>query len=172
MSKHTLVFAAFLSLCVLPAVSIQAQGTDFSGTWTLDRDASQIPEGRGGGRGGGGGGRGGFGGAGTVVITQSETELSMEQEARGQTRTVVYRRDGSESTSSGSRGEMITTSQWDGAAFLTEGTNSISTPRGDMTIEIKERRTLSPDGQTMTVESTRTMPFGEMHVTLVYRKSS
>ena len=111
MPKHTLVLAAFLSLCVLPDVSVQAQGTDFSGTWTLDRDASQIPEGRGGGRGdgGGGGGRGAFGGAGTVVITQSETELSMEQEARGQTRTV---------------------------------------------------------------ESTRTMPFGEMNVTLVFRKSS
>ena len=96
----------------------------------------------------------------------------MEQEARGQTRTVVYRLDGSESTSSGGRGEMTTASRWDGAALLTEGTNSISTPSGDMTIDIQKRRTLSPDGQTMTVESTRTMPFGEMNVTLVYRKSS
>ena len=43
---------------------------------------------------------GGLGAGATIVITQTETVLSMEQQAGGQSRTVVYRLDGSESTSS------------------------------------------------------------------------
>ena len=177
MLKHMLVLIAVLSLMVVTGPSLHAQTPDFSGTWTLDPEASQLPQAPegGGGRGGrpGGGGRGGFGGGGgRIVITQTETELSMEQQAGGQSRTVVYRFDGSESTSSTSRGELTTTSRWDGAALVTEGSTVVSTPRGDMTVDMQERRTLSPDGQTMTVESTRTTPRGELNATLVYRTSS
>ncbi len=175
MLKHTLVLIAVLSLAVVTRTTLHAQTTDFSGTWTLDQEASQFPQppGGGGGRGGQrGGSRGGFGASATIVITQSETELSMEQQAGGQSRTVVYRLDGSESTSVAGRGEMTTTSRWDDAALVTEGTNVVSTPRGELTLDIHERRTLSPDGQTMTVESTRTTPRGELNATVVYRKSN
>ena len=178
MLKHTLVLIAVLSLAVVTCTSLHAQTTDFSGTWTLDQEASQLPQapGGGGGRGGGGGqrggSRGGCGASATIVITQSETELSMEQQAGGQSRTVVYRLDGSESTSAVGRGEMTTTSRWDGAALVTEGSNVVSTPRGELTLGIHERRTLSPDGETMTVESTRTTPRGELNATVVYLKSS
>ena len=182
MLKHTLVLIAVLSLTVVTRTTLHAQTTDFSGTWTLDQEASQFPQppGGGGGRDGGGGGgggrrgggRGGLGAGATIVITQTETVLSMEQQAGGQSRTVVYRLDGSESTSVAGRGEMTTTSRWDGAALVTEGTNVVSTPRGELTLDIHERRTLSPDGQTMTVESTRTTPRGELNATVVYRKSN
>ena len=176
MLKHTLVLIAVLSLAVVTRTTLHAQTTDFSGTWTLDQEASQFPQppGGGGGRGGSrqGGGRGGLGAGATIVITQTETVLSMEQQAGGQSRTVVYRLDGSESTSVAGRGEMTTTSRWDGAALVTEGTNVVSTPRGELTLDIHERRTLSPDGQTMTVESTRTTPRGELNATVVYRKSN
>ena len=67
---------------------------------------------------------------------------------------------------------MTTTSRWDGVALVTEGTNVVSTPRGELTLDIHERRTLSPDGQTMTVESTRITPRGELNATVVYRKSN
>ena len=124
MLKHTLVLIAVLSLAVVTRTTLHAQTTDFSGTWTLDQEASQFPQppGGGGGRGGGrqGGGRGGLGAGATIVITQTETVLSMEQQAGGQSRTVVYRLDGSESTSVAGRGEMTTTSRWDGAALVTE----------------------------------------------------
>ena len=176
MLKHTLVLIAVLSLAVVTRTTLHVQTTDFSGTWTLDQEASQFPQppGGGGGRGGSrqGGGRGGLGAGATIVITQTETVLSMEQQAGGQSRTVVYRLDGSESTSVAGRGEMTTTSRWDGAALVTEGTNVVSTPRGELTLDIHERRTLSPDGQTMTVESTRTTPRGELNATVVYRKSN
>ena len=89
MKLDTLVLA--LALPALVAMPAGAQTPDFSGTWQLDRDASDIPErgagprgGRGGGpgrRGGGPGGPGGFGGpAATLVVTQSADLLTIEQQ--------------------------------------------------------------------------------------------
>ena len=68
------------------------------------------------------------------------------------------------------RGELTTTSRWDGATIVTEGTQDIPRLLRDISIPLTERRSLSADGRTMTVESTRSMPFGDIAVTLVYRK--
>lgn len=46
----------------------------------------------------------------------------------------------------------------------------MSTPRGDFPMDIIEQRSLSADGLTLTVQSVRMLPFGEMMSTLVYRK--
>ena len=174
--KTFLVTLAALALVLPLGMTAEAQTVDFSGTWTLDADASQLPQGRDGGGGGGGGGRGrmmGGGAAATVVIAKDGDQLVMEQTGGdGQSRTLTYRLDGSESTNTAGRGELVTTTEWDGAALVTEGVQEMSTPRGDMTIELIERRTLSDDGGTMTVESTRTTPRGDISMTLVYRKST
>ena len=175
---------AFVPLALLAMAALAApaaaQGTDFSGTWRLDADASQLPDFGGGGRGfGGGGGRrqgrrgggGGFGGgARTLVIVQTGAMLIVEQQSDRGSRAVTYRLDGEESTNSGPRGEQTTRSRWDGAALATEGTQSVSTPRGDFSLEFTERRTLSADGQTLTVEATRSTPRGDIDTTLVYRR--
>ena len=170
------------ALAALIAAPAQAQGPDFSGTWQLDRDASEIPElgggrrgGRGGGPGRGGAGRrggaGGFGGAAaTLVIAQSSDLLTIEQQTPRGSRSVSYRLEGGESTSSGPRGDLVTTSSWDGATLLTAGTMEISTPRGDFSMDIVEQRSLSADGRTLTVESMRMLPFGEVSSKLVYRR--
>ena len=186
MLRSALVCISTLALITFAGGPVEAQDADFSGTWTLDRDASEFPQERGsggGGRGGfggggggrfGGGGRAGFAGGGpaTVTITQTGGELVMEQEARGQSLTVTYRLDGSESENSGPRGGMTTTmSSWEGGALVTEGSQTLSTPRGEFTLEMQERRTLSDNGQTMTVVSTRTTPRGDITAALVYRKS-
>ncbi len=175
---------AFVPLALLAMAALAApaaaQGTDFSGTWRLDADASQLPDFGGGGRrfGGGGGrrqgGRGGGGGFGggarTLVIVQTGAMLIVEQQSDRGSRAVTYRLDGEESTNSGPRGEQTTRSRWDGAALATEGTQSVSTPRGDFSLEFTERRTLSADGQTLTVEATRSTPRGDIDTTLVYRR--
>ena len=180
MKVTTLVLTG--ALAALIAAPAQAQGPDFSGTWQLDRDASEIPElgggrrgGRRGGPGRGGAGRrggaGGFGGATpTLVITQSSDLLTIEQQTPRGSRSVGYRLDGGESTSSGPRGDLVTTSSWDGATLLTAGTMELSTPRGDFSMDIVEQRSLSADGRTLTVESMRMLPFGEIASKLVYRK--
>lgn len=173
-----------------------AQPPDFSGTWNLDRDASEFPQpgafpGRGGGRGGFGGGRGGFGGGGgggrgfagpgggglggaaeSLVITQTGETLTIDQWSSRGARTLHYRLDGQPSTNPGPRGEVTTTSRWDGALIVTEGSQEVSTPRGDFSIDLVERRSLSADGRTMTVASTRTLPFGDIAITLVYRREA
>ncbi len=179
MKAKTLVLAG--ALAALVALPAQAQNPDFSGTWQLDRDASDMPErgarprgGREGGPGRGArgrGGPGGFGGAAaTLVITQSSDVLTIEQQTPRGSRAVGYRLDGSESTGSGPRGDLVTTSSWDGATLLTVGTMEMSTPRGDFSMDIIEQRSLSADGLTLTVQSVRMLPFGEMASTLVYRK--
>ena len=179
MRLTTLVVA--IALAALVAAPAQAQTPDFSGTWRLDRDASDMPDrgagprgGRGGGPGRGtrrGGGPGAFGGpAGTLVITQSADLLTIEQQTPRGGRAVSYRLDGGESTSAGPRGDLVTTSSWDGATLLTVGTMELSTPRGDFSMDVIEQRSLSADGRTLTVESMRMLPFGEMSTRLVYRK--
>ena len=181
MKLTTLVATTALAALAVPAA--EAEAPDFSGTWRLDRDASDIPErgagprgGRGGGpgRGGGrrgGGGPGGFGGpAGTLVITQSADLLTIEQQTPRGSRSVGYRLDGSESTTPGPRGDLVTTSSWDGPTLLTVGTLQMSTPRGDFSMDVIEQRSLSADGRTLTVQSVRMLPFGEVASTLVYRK--
>ena len=175
----TLVVA--IALAALVAAPAQAQTPDFSGTWRLDRDASDIPDrgagprgGRGGGPGRGarrGGGPGAFGGpAATLVITQSADLLTIEQQTPRGGRAVSYRLDGGESTSAGPRGDLVTSSSWDGPTLLTVGTMQMSTPRGEFSMDIIEQRSLSADGRTFTVQSVRMLPFGEVASTLVYRK--
>lgn len=172
---------AFVPLALLATAALAApaaaQGTDFSGTWHLDAEASELPDIGGGGRrlfGGGGGrrqGGGGFGGgARTLVIVQTPAMLIIEQQSDRGSRAATYRLDGEESTNSGPRGEQTARSRWDGAALVTEGTQSASTPLGDFSLEFTERRTLSADGRTMTVETVRSTRRGDVEATLVYRR--
>ncbi len=172
---------AFVPLALLAMAALAApaaaQGTDFSGTWRLDADASELPDFGGGGRGFGGrgggrqGGGGGFaGGTRTLVIVQTPAMMIVEQQTARGSRAATYRLDGEESTNSGPRGEQTARSRWDGAALVTEGTQSVSTPRGDFSLEFTEWRTLSADGGTMTVESVRSTPRGDIETTLVYRR--
>ena len=177
MTRLRIVFVplALLAMAALAAPAA-AQGTDFSGTWRLDADASELPDFGGGGRrlfGGGrrqGGGGGGLGGARTLVIVQTPAMLIIEQQSDGGSRAVTYRLDGEESTNSGPRGAQTTVSRWDGAALVTEGTIEVETRLRDFSIAVTERRTLSADGQTMTIAATRTTPRGDVDSMLVYRR--
>ena len=157
------------------AATTGAQQPDFSGSWQLDRDASVLPQ-----RPEGGGRRVGRlfgrgeqtvrGPAETLVVTQTSDTLFVEQRREDGSQTLRYRLDGSSSVNPMPRGELTTTSRWDGATIVTEGTQDIPRLLRDISIPLTERRSLSADGRTMTVESTRTMPFGDVAVTLVYRK--
>ena len=67
---------------------------------------------------------------------------------------------------------MTITSHWDGAMLVSEGSQELSFGGGGgITIEVKEVRSLSEDGQTLTVEVTRTTPRGANTNTLVYTKA-
>ena len=177
--RPVMIFTAILALIGAPTAFVSAQDTNFSGSWTLDRDASDIPQGRGGGGrgGGGGGGRGGRGGFGAqmadaLVIAQSASNLTIEQSRGDGTQTVEYALDGSETTIEQGRGGVLTvTATWDGGTLVISGSQELETPRGNFSITLNELRTLSADGQTLVIESTRGTPRGERTMTLVYRKA-
>ena len=169
--KRVLTLAALAVLLGAPAATVSAQGTDFSGTWNLDRDSSELPQGRGGGR--GGGGRGGRGRlmAETLVISQTAATVTVEQQSDGQSRSIEYALDGSETTVQQGNGTLTVSASWDGTTLVTEGTQSIETGRGNFTLDLTERRTLSSDGRTLTIETTRGTPRGSQTFRLVYQKA-
>ena len=168
MTLATLVLTVF----VMSVPMVTAQETDFSGTWTLDAEASQLPNppgaagGRGGRRGSGGLGRG----SATMVVEQTEDVLTMERQLAGGTQVASYRLDGVESTNAGPRGQQVTTSRWENGSLVTEGTMAITTPRGDRSIQLREQWTQSENGQELVIESTFMTPRGEMVARLVYRR--
>ena len=168
--KYAHALLAIFALIGVAAADVAAQGTDLSGRWSLDRDASDIPQGRGGG-GRGGGGRGGFGAlvAETLLITQSAASLTVEQSQGDRSRTVAYALDGSETTIEQGRGTLTATARWDGGTLVTSGIQELDTPRGNFSLTLTELRTLSADGETLVIESTREPPRGERTMTLVYR---
>ena len=168
--KRVLTLAALAVLLGAPAATVSAQGTDFSGTWNLDRDSSELPQGRGGRGGGGRGGRGRLM-AETLVITQTAASVTVEQQSDGQSRSIEYALDGSETTVQQGNGTLTVSASWDGATLVTEGTQSIETGRGNFTLDLTERRTLSSDGRTLTIETTRGTPRGSQTFRLVYQKA-
>ncbi len=158
------------ALVLAAAVAVFAQKSpDFSGTWTLDPSKSEMPQ-MGGGMGGGraGGGMGEM----TVTIKQTADSVTIDQKMGEMSRTITYKLDGSESVNPGMRGgEVKSTSKWDGDKLLTESTQTMSGPNGEMTIKSKEIRSLAADG-TMIVETTRETPRGTQTSKLVFKKTT
>ena len=153
--------------------------------------------GQGGGRGRGGGGiRGGGGGGGRgqggragrgiqgagrgsgtpyqpgdrVTLTQTSEALIVTDEA--QSLMSRYPFDGQEMSNPGPAGGTVKSkTSWEGAALIIEGTLSVAGPQGDVTLRIREVRSLSQDGRTMTLVATRTMPFGRMSSTVTFART-
>lgn len=166
-------FVGTLVLAGLFASTAGAQDKpDFSGNWKLDPAQSQM----GGGRPGGGGGGGGGGmAAQEVTIAQDGGTLRITMTVMGEARTQSFNLAGQPSTNPMAMGrmagEMVTTSTWDGDKLITTGNTNVTTQQGAMTIQTREIRSLSADGKTMTVETTRTTPMGENTTKLVYTRS-
>jgi hypothetical protein len=120
-----------------------AQKPDFSGTWTLDQEASGMTGG-----GGGGGGRGGGLGQGATV-KQTADMLTVERTFGDNKITSTYKLDGSESKNTmmgrgGQQMEAVSTAKWDGSKL------TITTKMG----ENESTQVWSLAGNVLTVETT------------------
>lgn len=160
--RRTLLLTVALALVASAGLALAQGPTDFSGTWTMDREKSDPPPTMGSGAGPGpGGGMGGGMGNVTLVVTQTATHLTIERKTDAGSTKTVYALDGSESTNPGMRGGKVKSrSTWDGGALVTESTQTMTTPMGEMTIQSKEVRTVSPDGSSIIVWTTTTTPRG------------
>lgn len=127
-----------------------AQKTDFSGTWTLDPEASGMQAGAGGGGRGGGGGALGMGGS----IKQTADTLTIERMAGENKITLTYKLDGSESKNSmmgrgGQAVESTSVAKWDGAKLVIT-----SKQPGQDGAMVETIQTWSLAGTVLTVEGT------------------
>lgn len=129
-----------------------AQKPDFSGTWTLDPEASGMAGAPGAAPGGAGGRGGGALGNGPATVKQTADTLTIERTMGENKITTTYKLDGTESKNvmMGRNGQMESTS----TAKFDGGTLTITTKRdmGGQTVETTEKWSLA--GSVLTIEST------------------
>jgi hypothetical protein len=128
------------------AVAGFAQKPDFSGTWTLDPEASGMAGGGapGGGAPGGGGGGGGRGMAGPMTIKQTADTLTIETTTGRGPVTRTYKLDGSETEIQMGQATAKASAKWDGSKLVI----TMKTDQGEQTA------TYSLDGGKLVVETT------------------
>ena len=162
-----------LAVCIaLPSTGLAQAKPDFSGVWTFDEAKSDPAPARAGG-GGGGGGRGGgrMGGAPatTMTIKQSATELTIDRAMAQGAQTAVYKLDGSESTNTIGMGPAASKATWSGATLVVTTTQTMQ-GRGGGEITVESKEVYSREGNTLTIETTRTTPMGTQVRKLIYLK--
>jgi hypothetical protein len=175
MGKNVKILQITLSMIIVMAFLItpfslngQTGKSNFSGTWALNAEKSNL----GGGQGapGGQGQRGGFGG-GNFVAKQESNLLTVERTRGDQTVTSKYTLDGKECVNSTGRGESKSTATWsaDGKKLSIATTRSFS--RDGQTTEMKsvEEWTLTSPS-VLTIATTSSTPNGERKTTMVYDK--
>ena len=160
LARVGVIAAAVLAVATLA----WAQKADFSGTWTLDAEASGAPAGGGGGGGGRGGGRGGGLGQGGTVKQTADT-LTVERTIGENKVTANYKLDGTESKNSmmgrgGAAVEQTSTAKWDGQALVI--TTKMDMGNGPQ--ESTQRWTVN--GSVLTIETTNARGTQKM----VYKK--
>jgi hypothetical protein len=150
----------------------QTAKTDFSGTWAMNAEKSnlgQAQQGQGQGR-----GMGGFGG-GDFVAKQEANLLTVErtrtnQQGETTTTTSKYTLDGKESVNTTRMGESKSFATWsaDGKT-LTIATTSVFNMNGESR-EMKSTEVWTLSGANLSITATTTTPNGDRTVTRVYDK--
>jgi hypothetical protein len=157
-ARVTMATVAVLAVATLA----WAQQPNFSGTWTLDAEASGVAPG--GGRGGRGGGMMGLGTSATIKHTADT--LTVERTIGDNKVVSTYELDGSESRNTmmgrgGNQIEAVSTAKWDGQTL----TISTRQDMGGQTFESTQRWSLA--GNVLTIETTGARGTQKM----VYKKS-
>jgi hypothetical protein len=159
MKKFAFLAVVLAVVLALPAFATAQAKPDFSGKWIQDMEKSDQA----------GGGRGPAGPQ-SLTVTQSATELTIERETPNGTMKTVYKLDGTESENSTGRGTSKTKSTWDGAKLVTAGSQTMNMQGNEVTMEMKEVRSLEADG-TMVVVTTTQSQMGERTRKVVFKKA-
>ncbi len=70
-----------------------------------------------------------------------------------------------------SGGVIVTRSNWSKGTLITEGTQQISLGDREVDLRIKEEYSLSKDGKTLTIKTTRQSARGKMELKRTFKKS-
>ena len=174
MKKNVSGFMRLLSLSlmvvfIVPAIAnAQAGKTNFAGNWVMNAEKSTQPQG-----GGGGGQRMG---GGNFVASQEANLLTVVRTRTGQdgqstTMTSKYTLDGKESINTSPRGDSKSVATWsaDGKTLTITTSRTMDMNGETRTMNSTEVWTLT-DAKTLTVNSTRQGPNGDVKSTYVYDK--
>ncbi len=170
-----MIILAFLAMPL--SLNGQAGKVNFSGTWTLNADKSEMGGGPGGppqGQPPQGGRMGGFGG--DFTATQEASLLTVERtisrpDGESSTTTSKYTLDGKESVNSTGRGESKSTATWsaDGKTLKITTSRTFDMGGESMTMNSTEEWTLT-DARTLSIKTTMSTPGGERTTKMVYDK--
>lgn len=143
---RTVIATSILALGVLlPSLRSAATHPDYSGTWEMDSARSDSPH------------SAAATGPVTLVIKQSDSEVSIETKQGGKSETLVYKLDGSESEKPAQdNGPYRWRAMWEGAKLSTETHRNINRS----TVTVKEVRSLENKGAEMIVERTLVVQHG------------
>ncbi len=100
-----------------------------------------------------------------MTLRQTNEALIVTDETRS--RMSSYPFDGRETGNPGPGDSTVkSTANWEGVALVIQSVLSVAGPQGDMTLTTREVRSLSQDGNTMTLVATGKMPFGTISSTV------
>src|SRR5882724_2211407 len=115
MNRTVLATSVAAVALMAPLLGMPDTKTDFSGTWEMDAARSESPH---------------FGDSPapvTVVIKQTASEVNVETRREGQTETIVYKMDGSETEKPApDNGPYRWRVRWDGSKLITETHRNIN----------------------------------------------
>jgi hypothetical protein len=166
-----------LGVVVLLAAAAGHAAPNLAGTWVLDRDQSEFPQRDGAeGKRRHGGMRESRGpGEAKLTVAQDGNTLkvtrSLARNGKERTFTETYTLDGAEQTSKGHGGTVVTKALYDGDRLLVNTSQTMTTKEGERQMSRASVWTVSPDGQTLTIQTTMQGPRGERQMKTVYQKS-
>jgi hypothetical protein len=111
----------------------------------------------------------------TLVVAQQGNTLTvtrtfaMGTRSHSMTDTIVA--DGTDRVQPGYRGNVVTSSAFNGDQLVVTTTRTKKTDQGEQTMSRQSVWTLSPDGHVLTIETTMHSPRGDRAMKTVYQKS-
>ncbi len=158
-------FIALLFVGGLFASGVFAATPDFSGTWTLNEEKSEIGEGR-------------FRPTATLEVNQDKMNLTVVRTRIGRDgeerkRESVYSLDGKETTFEGERRTTVSTAHWseDGKTLKIESKSSWTREGETFESKVVETWMLGDGGKTLSIQSISSSSRGEFSTDLVYDRS-
>jgi hypothetical protein len=165
-NRSLILLITFLFVFSLNTAFAQAKKTDFTGTWTLNENKSQLGEGP------------GRRAASKMVITQDAKTLNNEKTSTRQTGETVtttekYNFDGSETDNSQNDRKKKSIASWsaDMKDLTINSTTIFERDGNSMEIKTIEIYKLGSDGISLIIETTSSSSFGEFKTSLFYDKA-
>ena len=157
-------------LILFAGIAAAQEKPDFSGTWNLNTDKSELGE-----RGGRRGGRMG-GGAAVISVSMEENSMTVETTRKNRdgeevTSAATYKLDGSSAEQETNFGTMNSTASWskDGKKLIITSTRTMS--RGSRSFSMDTTETWYLKDGCLVIESTMQTPRGDRSSKRVYDKT-